>query len=122
MAKILKKTTKTAPSKSPTRSNAAKLPTEAKVHHAGKKNNLLGTRSNGGRSAPPRSSKNTRNVERREELNAEANMSAVYANFIAKSSGNDVLLRDDVVARPTSELTAKAVDEAADALAAFGTA
>lgn len=81
MAKSLKKTIRTGSNKSSSRPNTTKLPAEAKVQHAAKKNNLLGTRSNGGRSAPARTSKNTRNEEKREELNAEDNMTALYANF-----------------------------------------
>ncbi|KAG8947665.1 hypothetical protein FRC04_010599 [Tulasnella sp. 424] len=122
MAKSLKKTIRTVSNKSSSRPNTTKLPAEAKAQHAAKKNNLLGTRSNGGRSAPARTSKNTRNEEKREELNAEDNMSALYANFTAKSDESTVTAPDNVPVLPTREATERAVDEAADALAVFGTA
>ncbi|KAG9045866.1 hypothetical protein FS837_005534 [Tulasnella sp. UAMH 9824] len=122
MAKSLKKTTNTVSKRSSNRLNAVKAPAEAKAQHAAKKNSLLGTRSNGGRTVPARSSKNTRNEEKREELNADANMSALYANFTTKPEENNqnVLQNGPVV--PTAAATAKAVDEAADALAVFRTA
>ncbi|KAG8943756.1 hypothetical protein FRC00_010967 [Tulasnella sp. 408] len=122
MAKSLKKVTNTVSKRSSNRSNATKPPAEAKAQQAAKKNSLLGTRSNGGRIAPARSSKNTRNAERREELNADANMSALYSNFTAKPDQNEQRVLNSVSVVPTAEATAKAVDEAADALAVFRTA
>lgn len=71
---------------------------------------------------PARSSKNTRNEERREELNADANMSALYANFTARPDENDQRVLQNVPVVPTAEATARAVDETADALAVFRTA